>query len=48
MKAEDQYPFLPRTWTPADGVALLLPRSDSLRLEFSPASARLSAATPAC
>jgi hypothetical protein len=41
LQAENQYLFLPQTWTPDDGVALLLPRSDSLRLEFRPAPRRL-------
>ncbi|MGH3785544.1 MAG: hypothetical protein ACRDRG_03105 [Pseudonocardiaceae bacterium] len=29
------YLFLPATWTHAEGVAILLPRSEALRLEFS-------------
>ena len=40
LQAGDQYLFLPAAWSPADGVAILLPRSGALRLEFVPASAR--------
>ncbi|MFC9358826.1 hypothetical protein ACFTZB_19925 [Rhodococcus sp. NPDC057014] len=36
----NQYLLLPATWTPIRGYALLLPRSDSIRLEFSPASTK--------
>ena len=36
LQSGDQYVFLPESWSPGDGVALLLPRSDSLRLEFIP------------
>ena len=32
----NQYLFLPAGWTPADGVAILIPRSEAIRLEFSP------------
>lgn len=31
----NQYLFLPAAWTYAEGAAILLPRSDALRLEFS-------------
>lgn len=31
----DQYLFLPTGWTHTEGVAILLPRSEALRLEFS-------------
>ena len=31
-----QYVFLPASWTAADGVAVVIPRTDSLRLEFAP------------
>ena len=40
LQAGDQYLFLPQAWTRAGGVAILMPRNDSLRLEFVPASAR--------
>jgi hypothetical protein len=36
----DQYLLLPEAWTPSNGVAILMPRSDTVRLEFIPASAR--------
>jgi hypothetical protein len=45
LQSGDQYLFLPRRWTPADGVALLIPRSDALRLEFLRPGAR---ASPTC
>lgn len=32
----DQYLFLPTGWTPADGAAILIPRDEKVRLEFSP------------
>jgi hypothetical protein len=34
-----QYLFLSEAWTSTDGVAILMPGNDSLRLEFVPASA---------
>ncbi len=40
LQSGDQYLFLPKAWSPADGVAILMPKSDSLRLEFVPATAR--------
>jgi len=45
LHSADQYLFLPGRWTPADGVAVLLPRTDSLRVEFARAGA---ARPPAC
>jgi hypothetical protein len=45
LQSGDQYLFLPRRWTAADGVALLIPRSDALRLEFLRPGAR---ASPIC
>jgi hypothetical protein len=36
QQAGNQYLFLPSEWTHANGAAILLPRSESLRLEFSP------------
>ena len=36
LQSGGQYLFLPATWNPRDGVALVIPRSDTLRLEFSP------------
>lgn len=35
LQSGDQYLFLPAGWTHATGPALLVPRSDALRLEFS-------------
>ena len=45
LQSGDQFLFLPRRWTAADGVALLIPRSDALRLEFLRPGAR---ASPTC
>jgi hypothetical protein len=39
LQSGGQYLFLPEEWTPGNGVAVLMPRSDSLRLEFTPATA---------
>ena len=44
----DQYLLLPATWSPRNGVAILIPRNDSLRLELVPASARAAARAPTC
>jgi hypothetical protein len=38
LQSGDQYVFLPAAWSRTNGVAIVLPRSDSLRLEFFPAS----------
>ncbi|HEY2959645.1 MAG TPA: hypothetical protein VGM21_15780 [Actinomycetota bacterium] len=38
LQSGDQYLFLPAGWSRANGVAILVPRSDSLRLEFLPPS----------
>jgi hypothetical protein len=35
MQAGDRYVFLPADWSPGKGPALVVPRSDSLRLEFT-------------
>jgi hypothetical protein len=48
LESGDQYLFLPAEWAPADGVAILLPRTSSLRLEFSPAGARPNSGPSAC
>ncbi|WP_113700414.1 hypothetical protein [Nonomuraea lactucae] len=48
LRSGDQYLLLPRGWSRENGVALLLPMSDSLRLEFSPASVPEPARRPAC
>ena len=35
LQSGDAYLFLPGRWTRADGIAILLPRNDTVRLEFS-------------
>jgi hypothetical protein len=47
LQSGNQYLFLPKGWTPGNAVAILLPRNDSLRLEFVPALAR-GAGRPTC
>ncbi|MFI6294793.1 hypothetical protein ACIBEJ_24605 [Nonomuraea sp. NPDC050790] len=47
LRSGEQYLLVPADWTRADGVALLLPQSDTLRLEFSPSSVRVPA-RPTC
>jgi hypothetical protein len=44
----DQYLLLPATWSRRNGVAILIPRNDSLRLELVPASARAAARPATC
>lgn len=39
-ESSNQYLLLPAQWSQQQGVAVLLPRNDSLRLEFRPAAAR--------
>jgi hypothetical protein len=46
LQSGDEYLFLPARWSTGDGVAVLLPRNDSIRLEFSPAGT--SNLPPAC
>ena len=48
LESGDQYLFLPADWTPANGVALLMPRTASLRLEFSLARVRPVLGPSAC
>jgi hypothetical protein len=48
LESGDQYVFLPAKWSPADGVAVLLPRNDSVRLEFFPSSAVATAQRLTC
>lgn len=38
LQSGGQYFFLPAGWTTAGGAALVLPRTDALRLEFTDAS----------
>ena len=44
----DQYLLLPATWSRRNGVAILIPRNDSLRLELVPASVRAAARPARC
>ena len=37
LQSGDQYLFLPAGWHRSTGAAILIPRNDSLRLEFIPA-----------
>jgi hypothetical protein len=39
-QSSDQYLLLPERWSRRNGVAILIPKNDSLRLELVPASAR--------
>jgi hypothetical protein len=40
LQSGDQYVFLPEKWSRTNGVAIVIPRGESLRLEFLPSSAR--------
>ena len=40
LQSGDRYLFLPERWSRTEGVAFVMPRNDSLRLELVPASAR--------
>ncbi|MFC8123988.1 hypothetical protein [Streptomyces sp. NPDC057302] len=44
LQSGDQYVLLPYGWTRADGVALVIARNDSVRLEFGPSPSARSAA----
>ncbi|MFJ6086414.1 hypothetical protein ACIQI8_34000 [Streptomyces sp. NPDC092369] len=48
MQSADQYVLLPQAWTPATGVAVVLPRTDSVRIEFVPYSARATLGRATC
>jgi hypothetical protein len=48
LQSGGQYLFLPERWSPANGVTIVLPRSDALRLEFRPAAAARTPARPGC
>ena len=48
LESGGQYVFLPAEWIPANGVAILLPQTSSLRLEFFPAWARPNSESAAC
>lgn len=44
LEAGDQYFFLPAEWNRSDGVALVMPRTDTVRLEFAAPGAERDAA----
>ncbi|WP_329537729.1 hypothetical protein OG568_56380 (plasmid) [Streptomyces sp. NBC_01450] len=49
LRSGNQYVLLPYQWTRADGVALVVPQSDSVRLEFGPPpNLRAVAQNPMC
>jgi hypothetical protein len=48
LQSGDQYLFIPEAWSPADGVAIVMPRNDSLRLEFVAAAAETTVRHSAC
>lgn len=48
MQSGDQYLFLPSGWSRHEGAALLLPRSDTLRLEFTQPGASTAARPASC
>lgn len=48
LQSGDQYLFLPAGWHRSTGAAILIPRNDSLRLEFTPAVARPMPLDPRC
>jgi hypothetical protein len=35
LQSGDQYFFLPTNWSPRDGIAVVIPRTDAIRLEFT-------------
>jgi hypothetical protein len=39
MQSDDNYVLLPKWWSRQEGVAVVLPRNDSVRLEFMRAGA---------
>ncbi|MCW2899575.1 MAG: hypothetical protein JWO67_1840 [Streptosporangiaceae bacterium] len=48
LQSGDQYLFLPQAWTPAKGVTIIMPRNNSLRLEFIWPSALGTAQSGTC
>jgi hypothetical protein len=48
QQSGDQYVFLPQAWTPTNGVAIIMPRSNSLRLEFFSTFALSTAQSATC
>jgi hypothetical protein len=47
-QSSDQYLLLPQKWSRNNGVAILIPKNDGLRLELVPASARGTARPSTC
>jgi hypothetical protein len=48
MRASDQYLLVPEGWGRESAVAILLPRTDAIRMEFTPAAARPLIVRPRC
>ena len=48
LQSGNQYVMVPEAWTPSKGVAVLLPRNDSLRLELRPPSPDRAAIPATC
>lgn len=48
LQSGGRYLFLPAGWHRSTGAAILIPRGDSLRLEFTPALARRAPPGPRC
>lgn len=48
MQSGDQYFFLPETWSRRDGAALLIPRTDAVRLEFTSAGGSVRSPVTTC
>ena len=48
LRADDHYFFLPEAWTPSQGAAIVIPQSDSVRLEFFVARPLDLAGRPPC
>lgn len=48
LRSGGQYIFLPDGWSPAEGVAMVIPESDAVRLELSRADRSLQQPGPTC
>lgn len=48
LRSDDHYFFLPEAWTPSRGAAIVIPQSDSVRLEFSVATASNLVSNASC
>jgi len=46
LQSGDAYLLLPAKWSPADGVAILLPRDNDVRLQFAPAQVPIDPGQP--